>query len=126
MALPLTPRVLFGVITFTSGELLVETSITIKPPDKRLYKRITKQELKMNKPTINTILTRLRWVASFLVLLFLLIHLIPRALGEREGGNRSSHETPFLKQHERLEQQSVSAPLDPNGCSSWAPTGNLN
>jgi hypothetical protein len=82
----------------------------------------------MNKPTTNSILTPLRWVASFLVLLFLVIHLIPRALGEREGGNRYSDvKTPLLKRHEIQQQQSVSsAPLDPNGCSLWTPTGSLN
>src|SRR5437899_7015810 len=73
----------------------------------------------MNKQTTTTIITRLRWGAFFLVLLFLVIQLIPRALGQRDASKRSSDvEIPLLKQQP--------APLEPAVCSSWTPTGSLN
>src|SRR5438445_13070727 len=73
----------------------------------------------MNKQTTTTIITRLRWAAFFLVLLFLVIQVIPRAFGQRDAGKRSSDvEIPLLKQQP--------APLEPAVCSSWAATGSLN
>src|SRR5438270_11700885 len=82
----------------------------------------------MNTQTTTTLTTRLRWGAFFLVLLFLVIQMIPRALGQRDASKRSSDvEIPLLKQHEMLKQQSApSAPLEPAVCSSWTPTGSLN
>src|SRR2546430_239890 len=82
----------------------------------------------MNKATTTTIMMRLRWGAFFLVLLFLVIQVIPRALGQRDASKRSSDvEIPLFKQHEMLKQQSApSAPLEPAVCSSWTPTGSLN
>jgi hypothetical protein len=66
-----------------------------------------------------TIMTRLRWGAFFLVLLFLVIQLIPRALGQRDASKRSSDvEIPLPKQQP--------APLEPAVCSSWTATGSLN
>ena len=53
----------------------------------------------MNKATTTTIMMRLRWGAFFLVLLFLVIQVIPRALGQRDASKRSSDvEIPLLKQ----------------------------
>src|SRR5437868_3096647 len=73
----------------------------------------------MNKRTTTTIITRLRWGAFFLVLLFLVIQVIPGAVGQRDAGKRSSDvEIPLLKQQP--------APLEPAVCSSWAATGSLN
>src|SRR5438132_4599092 len=73
----------------------------------------------MNKQTTTTIMTRLRWGAFFLVLLFLVIQVIPRALGQRDASKRSSDvEIPLLKQQP--------APLAPAVCSSWTLTGSLN
>src|SRR5437773_5397133 len=73
----------------------------------------------MNKQTTTTIITRLRWGAFFLVLLFLVIQVIPRARGQRDASKRSSDvEISLLKQQP--------APLEPAVCSSWTPTGNLN
>jgi hypothetical protein len=64
-------------------------------------------------------MTRLRWGAFFLVLLFLVIQLIPRALGQRDASKRSSDvEIPLPKQQP--------APLEPAVCSSWTATGSLN
>ena len=82
----------------------------------------------MNKPTTTTILTRLRWDAFFLVLLFLVIQVIPRAFGQRDASKRSlDGEMPLLKEHEMLKQRSApSAPLEPAVCASWTPTGSLN
>jgi hypothetical protein len=66
-----------------------------------------------------TIMTRLRWGAFFLVLLFLIIQLIPRALGQRDASKRSSDvEIPLPKQQPAL--------LEPAVCSSWTATGSLN
>src|ERR1700745_1493138 len=60
-----------------------------------------------------TILRRLRWGASFLVLLILVTQVIPRALGQRDTSKRSwDVKIPWLKH--------------PAGCSSWTPTGSLN
>jgi Galactose oxidase, central domain len=65
---------------------------------------------------------RLRWGAFFLVLLFLVIQVIPRALGQRDASKRPSDvEIPLLKQ-----QSAPSAPLEPAVCSSWTSTGSLN
>src|SRR2546430_1874267 len=65
----------------------------------------------MNKQATITIMTRLRWGAFFLILLFLVIHVIPRALGQQDASKRSSDvEIPFLKQQP----------------ASWTPTGSLN
>src|SRR5437870_8864235 len=73
----------------------------------------------MNKATTTTIMTRLRCGAFFLVLLFLVIQVIPRALGQRDASKTSSDvEIPLLKQQP--------APLEPAVCSSWAATGSLN
>src|SRR5438105_3627256 len=73
----------------------------------------------MNKQTATTIMTRLRCGAFFLVLLFLVIQVIPRALGQRDASKTSSDvEIPLLKQQP--------APLEPAVCSSWAATGSLN
>src|SRR5205809_5421389 len=73
----------------------------------------------MNKQTTTTIIARLRWGALFLVLLFLVIQVIPRAVGQRDASKRSSDvEIPLLKQQP--------APLEPAVCSSWTPTGSLN
>ena len=78
-----------------------------------------KRQLKMNKQTTTTIMTRLRWGAFFLVLLFLGFQVIPRAIGQRDASKRSSDvEIPFLKQQP--------PPLEPAVCSSWAATGSLN
>src|SRR4051812_25033967 len=73
----------------------------------------------MNKQTTTTIMTRLRWGAFFLILLFLVIQVIPGAFGQRDASKKSSDvEIPLLK------PQLV--PLEPAVCSSWTPTGNLN
>src|SRR5437762_2613104 len=82
----------------------------------------------MNEPTTTTIVTRLRWDAFFLVLLFLVIQVIPRAFGQRDASKRSlDGEMPLLKEHEMLKQRSApSAPLEPAVCASWTPTGSLN
>src|SRR5437879_12383450 len=73
----------------------------------------------MNTQTTTTIATRLRWGAFFLVLLFLVIQVIPRAVGQRDASKRSSDvEIPLLKQQP--------APLEPALCSSWTATGSLN
>src|SRR5437879_8380787 len=80
----------------------------------------------MNTQTTTTIATRLRWGAFFLVLLFLVIQVIPRALGQRDAGKRSSDvEIPLLNQNP--------APLEPGSKSlsqldsgTWTPTGSLN
>src|SRR5436190_180476 len=73
----------------------------------------------MNKQTTTTIIARLRWGALFLVLLFLVIQVIPRAVGQRDASKRSSDaEIPLLKQQP--------APLEPAVCSTWTPTGSLN
>src|SRR6187402_606705 len=83
----------------------------------------------MNKPPTSTIiLTRLRWGAAFVVLLLLVIHLVPRTLGQRDASKAPSDvEISLLKQHQTLKQQSASsAPVEPAGCSSWMFTGNLN
>src|SRR5581483_11789463 len=82
----------------------------------------------MNKPTTVAALTTLRWSVSFLVLLFLPIQMIPRALGQRDAHERSSDgQIGRLLQHEVPKQQSAQPPaLEPAGCSSWAATGSLN
>src|SRR4051812_39514257 len=86
------------------------------------------RNFQMNKPTMSTIPTRLRWGGSFLVLIFLVLQVIPRAFAERDASRRSSDiAITLLKQHEMLKQQSASSvPLDPTVCSSWTPTGSLN
>src|ERR1700720_480040 len=89
-----------------------------------------------NKPqkitqTTTTIMTRLRWGAFLLVLLFFVIQVIPRALGQRDASKRSSDvEIPLLKQQEMLKQRP--AVLEPASKSlshldggTWTPTGNL-
>jgi uncharacterized membrane protein len=43
----------------------------------------------MNKRTTASIMTRLGWGAFFLVLLFLALQMMPRALGQRESGDIS-------------------------------------
>jgi Kelch motif len=50
----------------------------------------------MNKQTTTTIMTHLRWGVFFLVLLFLVIHVIPRALGQRDGSAPSLNENPTV------------------------------
>src|SRR6266498_1945647 len=40
----------------------------------------------MNKRTTNTIMTQLKWAAFFLALLFLVIQVIPHALGQQQTG----------------------------------------
>src|SRR5581483_9519721 len=82
----------------------------------------------MNKPTTVAALTSLRWSVSFLVLLFVPIQMIPRALGQRDAHERSSDgQIRMLLQHEVPKQQSAQPPaLEPAGCSSWAATGSLN
>jgi WD40 repeat protein len=90
-----------------------------------------------NKPqeitqTTTTIMPRLRWGAFLLVLLFLVMQVIPRALGQRDASKRSSDvETPLLKQQEMLKQRP--AALEPGSKSlsrldggTWTPTDNLN
>src|SRR5437899_6156407 len=80
----------------------------------------------MNKQATSTITTRLRWGVFFLVLLFLVIQVIPRALGQRDASKRSSDvEIPLLKQQP--------APFEPGSESlshldsgTWTPTGSLN
>src|SRR5438552_4371302 len=80
----------------------------------------------MNKQATTTIMTRLRWGAFFLVLLFLVIQVVPGALGQRDASKRSSDvEIPLLKQQP--------APLEPGSKSlshldggTWTPTGSLN
>jgi hypothetical protein len=52
----------------------------------------------MNKRTTSTITTRLRWGAFFLVLLFLVIQVMPRALGQRVS-KISARELPMSKRH---------------------------
>jgi hypothetical protein len=79
-----------------------------------------------NKQTETNIMTLLRWGAFLLVLLFLVIQVIPSALGQRHASERSSDvEIPLLKQQP--------APLEPGSKSlshldggTWTPTGNLN
>src|SRR2546423_755583 len=80
----------------------------------------------MNKQATTTIMTRLRWGAFFLVLLFLVIQVVPGALGQRDASKRSSDvEIPSLKQQP--------APLEPGSKSlshldsgTWTPTSSLN
>jgi hypothetical protein len=80
----------------------------------------------MNKQATTTIMTRLRWGAFFLVLLFLVIHVIPRALGQQDASRRSSDvEIPLLKQQPAsLEPGSKS--LSHLDTGTWTPTGSLN
>src|SRR5438552_13177380 len=62
---------------------------------------------------------RISLLALLIVLAFLVIQVIPRALGQRDASKRSSDvEIPLLKQQP--------ASLEPAVCSSWTPTGNLN
>src|SRR5438477_7164984 len=62
---------------------------------------------------------RISLLALLIVLAFLVIQQIPRALGQRDASKRSSDvEIPLLKQQP--------APLEPAVCSSWAATGSLN
>src|SRR2546421_4900558 len=103
-----------------------------KPKNKRLHLPQRKQgrdkgePKKMNKQATTTIMTRLRWGAFFLVLLFLVIQVVPGALGQRDASKRSSDvEIPSLKQQP--------APLEPGSKSlchlnsgTWTPTGSLN
>src|SRR6266513_5307547 len=83
-------------------------------------------ELKMNKQATTTIMTRLRWGAFFLVLLFLVIQVVPGALGQRDASKRSSDvEIPSLKQQPAsLEPGSKSLCHLDSG--TWMPTGSLN
>src|SRR6266568_8810474 len=67
----------------------------------------------MNKRTTSTLMTRLRWGAFFLVLLFLVIKVMPRALGQR-GQQDISKRT-----------SDIQAPSDP-ASGSWTATGSLN
>ena len=118
-----------GVSTLTSGAIAGEKERHIKSQVTRGCRTIcTKQKIKMNKPTTVTTLTSLRWRVSFLVLLFLIIQMIPRALGQRDADKQSwDVKIPLLQRHEMLKQQSApSALLEPAGCSSWTPTGSLN
>ena len=79
----------------------------------------------MNKQATTTIMTRLRWGAFFLVLLFLVIQVVPGALGQRDASKRSSDvEIPSLKQQPAsLEPGSKS--LSHLDCT-WTYTGSLN
>src|SRR5436190_14289320 len=62
---------------------------------------------------------RISLLALLIVLAFLVIQLIPRALGQRDASKRSSDvEIPLPKQQ--------SAPLEPAVCSSWTATSSLN
>lgn len=84
-----------------------------------ISKPIRKSKRANSNSATTTIMTRLRWGAFFLVLLFLVIQLIPRALGQRDASKRSSDvEIPLPKQQP--------APLEPAVCSSWTATGSLN
>ena len=67
----------------------------------------------MNKRTTSTLMTRLRWGAFFLVLLFLVIQVMPRALGQR-GQQDISKRT-----------SDIQAPSDP-ASGTWTATGSLN
>jgi len=67
----------------------------------------------MNKRTTSTITTRLRWGAFFLVLLFLVIQVMPRALGQR-GQQDISKRT-----------SDVETPSDLDS-GTWTTTGSLN
>src|SRR6266550_4959205 len=83
-------------------------------------------ELKMNKQTTTTIMTRLRWGAFFLVFLFLVIQVIPRALGQRDASKRSSDvEIPLLNQ-QPPPLESGSKSLSHLDSGTWTPTGSLN
>src|SRR5438105_82411 len=80
----------------------------------------------MKKQLNSTIKAHLLRSAFFLVLLFLVIPVIPRALGQRDTSKRSSDvEIPLLKQQP--------APFEPGSESlshldsgTWTPTGSLN
>src|SRR6266566_6362115 len=67
----------------------------------------------MNKRTTSTLMTHLRWGAFFLVLLFLVIQVMPRALGQR-GQQDISKRT-----------SDIQAPSDP-ASGTWTATGSLN
>src|SRR6266700_3693633 len=67
----------------------------------------------MNKRTTITLMTHLRWGAFFLVLLFLVIQVMPRALGQR-GQQDISKRT-----------SDIQAPSDP-ASGTWTATGSLN
>src|SRR6266480_4313393 len=80
----------------------------------------------MNKQATTTIMTRLRWGAFFLVLLFLVIQVVPGALGQRDASKRSSDvEIPLLNQQPPpLEPGSES--LSHLNSGTWTPTSSLN
>src|SRR6266566_9722940 len=67
----------------------------------------------MNKRTTSTLMTHLRWGAFFLVLLFLVIQVMPRALGQR-GQQDISKRT-----------SDIQAASDP-ASGTWTATGSLN
>src|SRR6266700_1853862 len=67
----------------------------------------------MNKRTTSTLMTHLRWGAFFLVLLFLVIQVMPRALAQR-GQQDISKRT-----------SDIQAPSDP-ASGTWTATGSLN
>jgi Galactose oxidase, central domain/Kelch motif len=89
-------------------------------------KRTMKNKPQKITQTTTTIMTRLRWGAFLLVFLFLVIQVIPRALGQRDASKRSSDvEIPLLKQRPAaLEPGSKSVPHLDGG--TWTVTGNLN
>jgi len=127
MAIRLTPRICPALTHLLPRNCWWKRAWYSKSSNARLQKIWTKKKLKMNKPTTTTILTRLRWDAFFLVLLFLVIQVIPRAFGQRDASKRSlDGEMSLLKEHEMLKQRSApSAPLEPAVCASWTPTGSL-
>src|SRR4029453_13843061 len=67
----------------------------------------------MNKQSTPTTMTCLRWSAFFLVLLFLVIQVMPCALGQRSG------------RHISKRTSNVRAPSELDG-GTWTFTGNLN
>src|SRR5438874_1228212 len=80
----------------------------------------------MNKQATTTIMTRLRWGAFFLVFLFLVIQVVPGALGQRDASKRSSDvEIPLLNQ-QPPPLESGSKSLCHLDSGTWTPTGSLN